>query len=584
MCGIAGIISTNSELNGNVGDYVINMINALGHRGPDDMSIYSDERIKFGGTRLSIIDNDLSKQPIFGKNESLVLFYNGEIYNYKKLRNELENLGHKFKTNGDGEVIIHLYQEFDENYAIKLDGMYAFCLWDKENQCAILGRDRFGIKPLYYNVSNNYITFSSEIKSLFCDKSINVELDKLGVWEYLSYRFVKLPNTIYKNVYKVEPGECIRVGTHGMERIKYFDVDKNYEETSEKFNEILTGDVVSTFVSDTDSIGIILSGGLDSSSVAAIAKAKVNKKLTAYTIGYDIDCWEDERRYAAEVARFIRMEMETVILPDKKIEEYMIKMVCSMGEPIYSNTAVSTYVVNEAAAKKEKVVVSGDGADEFLMGYEHFRNALKNSVDWRKNYIDSIGIISEKTRSRIYNEFYLLLDKDELYSCLDGIASPLDDPATVMRNFEVKYRLPEYQNIRIDRGSMAHSLELRVPFLRNNITNYLLRKNPNILCKEFKKPLADAIDGLLPRSVMDRPKQKFSAPFIYWLQNGLRNSVKELFFNDVYCCNLDLNPDGIKELYINFQDNPDKYAKEVWGVYILLLWYKEVFLAIRGEK
>lgn len=578
MCGIAGVIRYNNISN-NDALVVEQMLKDIKHRGPDSENTYTNYRdLYIGGVRLAIVDRAKSNQPLKNEDGSVVMFYNGEIYNYQHLRRALIGRGHHFRTDGDGEVIIHLYEECPKTFAEKLDGMFTFVIWDENHRRLILGRDRVGIKPLYYWENQNELCFASESQALFWNKSIPLSLDYEGVQQYLGYRFTFAPNTIYSNIKKLEPATILKYEKDKIEIYKYWDclnVVNMKCSNQEVFNTIFTDAVNSTF-DENVSIGMLLSGGLDSSSIAA--SLRYNKPINMFTVGYDISGVEDERVYAKIVAEHLMHNYHETIVDSNKVMDHMKKVICALGEPIYSTASLSTYLACSLASQHERVVMSGDGSDELLLGYEHFRiinNVIKDKGNWREVYRQQIGLLSNEWQDRLYSDELIKYRDSDIFNKIPQDRSPFEQVFL----FELLYRLPEYHLLRVDRLSMNHSLEVRVPFLRNKLVEWALNSNKEALlyCEQEKELLRDVVKQTLPPVINRRAKQKFSSPYISWLTGPLNKIVFELLLTSGYHTSLGIRKKGLEELKSAFERDPLENARFVWGVFILFSWYETVW-------
>lgn len=572
MCGIAGIYDPRRvDQADRLG--VKRMIHAMLHRGPDGSGLAADRDVCLGVVRLAMVDSARPIDVLRNEDGSILLVYNGEIYNHHSLRRRLEGRGHVFRTRSDGEVIVHLYEDLLDPGLLLLDGMFAFALWDAKNRRFVLARDHLGIKPLYYQRRGQRVAFASELKALVAADPERPDLDAMALMDYYHYRFVSAPRTIFAGISKLAPGSTLLATEDGIVVSRYWSPRFGANPHSRPFGESFRRAVNSTAAAD-HAVGVLLSGGLDSSAILATRASSVEPPL-AFTIGYQGAGRGDERSAARAVARHLGVRNIHRELADDEVHDTLRAALWHLDEPLYSTVSVSTFALAELAARSVKGVMTGDGADELLLGYPYLlpvREAVRRRGDWRAVYKEQIGWLSAghrdlllvEPRGRVGNVF-LDLDHDEL-------------PLEVVRSFELRYRLPEYHLTRVDRLTMAHGLEARVPFLRHEIVDGLCgRRAEDLLAPRRQKAiLRQAFSALLPASALTRRKQPFTAPHASWLSGPLRPHARRLILESGHHEKLGLRRESLERLLADFYDGKEGLLSAVWGVYVLFEWFQGI--------
>ncbi len=606
MCGIIGEVARDPL---NVRTFQ-QMRDELSHRGPDGEGLYlnDSETVALGHRRLSIIDlSSAGDQPMPNEDESIWLVFNGEIYNYKDLRSQLEDAGHDFRSETDSEVIVHGYEEWGTNCVERLRGMFAFGIWDESRDRLFLARDRLGIKPLYYFQCDGRFIFASELKGILSDKSIDRNIDPVGLRHYLRYRYISAPYTIWENIRKLKPG-CTLVFENGESTIEqywnpydYVDDGGNEEVALREIERRLEDAVESHLTSDVP-IGVLLSGGLDSSIVSALA-SRVSNGLSAFSLGFDTDS-DDELSHAAKVAETFDLNHHTENLSATGLDELLDEILYYYDEPLSDSSVFPTYLLMQEVSDNVKVALSGDGGDEIFAGYTWYETYLQYQ---RLRPMDQIlGIIGQTTfdlgkrldssllnavsrrflpfsRSRIDRYQQIMhppFDDDELDGLLTDeyvVANPDDVPARHcngeldvkdMQLLDMNTFMVDDILTKVDRASMAHSLEVRVPLLDHKLAQYMLSLDSNLVYKNGeKKHLLKKIGrNVLPSSIIDREKSGFGAP------------LSELGFVDRYKHILhdsEAARDGVfdSEELSNVADSGIAYHKLV-RLILFELWYR----------
>ena len=505
------------------------MCDVIKHRGPDQHGIYIDDLVSLGQRRLSIIDlSENGRQPLFNENRTIVLICNGEIYNFKELREELVNKGHIFKSNSDSEVIIHAYEEHKEECVKNFRGMFAFALYDIKERKLILVRDRFGIKPLYYAKTKERFLFASEIKSMLQDQALPRQINYLGYDLYLAFQCIPSEETMFKGINKLGPGQILtfKDGDYSIKKywnfptLKNSSEEHNLTEILRKEFDLLSESVKIHLISDVP-VGILLSGGLDSSSVVGLIRAKDREKIKTFTVGFGRS--DDELSFAKKVSEHFNTEHQEFIVKPKLIPAVLEKIVWHMDEPLADGGAIPTFLVSQVLKSLVKVILVGEGGDETFGGY-----------NWYKLSVFPLQILPASIKRRLY--FYLTTfcyqwrgKKDNVYNKFRGMFNQeIKDKKNIfqlqMSLFEIKNILPNSLLMKVDKMTMAHSIEARVPFLDHRLVEYLF-STPGRFSQKIieKKELRTMMKNILPREILTRKKQGFILPTNQWLRNDLRD-------------------------------------------------------------
>jgi len=615
MCGIAGILSVGRSAD-ELAVQAILMRGTLGHRGPDDVGIYSDKGVALAHARLSIIDLAGGHQPLHNEDETIYLVANGEIYNYKSLRKKLLSQGHRLRTQSDCEVIVHLYEDEGENCVKHLEGMFAFALWDVRQRKLLLVRDRFGIKPLYIATSENHFCFASELTSIVQSGLIKTKVDPQALYSYLTLSYVPGPMTILKNIHKVQPAERLIIQNNSIKKDIYWrpmevSVPRKKSEAIEELALLFEKSVCSHLVSDVP-VAAFLSGGVDSSGVVAMAKRHTD--IETFCVSF-IDSEIDESPIARKVANHFKTrhhEVSIKIDPAKLLAE----VVNYMDEPFADSSALPTFAVCQAARNVAKVVLSGDGGDEVFGGYtgryrvaalkaafpihKVLASVLRQLPPWRSGRRRSLpemldlAALPEEDRYVFERQITLASDRANLFgqSHTDAYEEGLRDiAARPHTNFNFKHpvhralwmdlmtSLPDDMLTKVDRMSMAHGLEVRVPFLDHRLVEFSLSLPPNWLVSplpvEGKRVLREVVNPLLPNGILNRPKQGFVVP--------LNNWIEEYFFSifDDVCLSTNSFLTGLLDhrAILNLREKPleEKPRHDLYALLVLELWLRRIF-------
>jgi asparagine synthase (glutamine-hydrolysing) len=579
MCGIFGIVSTDG-----IGDFPLQQAtDTLRHRGPDAAGTYRDQHAGLGHRRLSIIDLSTGDQPMFNEDRSLCIVFNGEIYNFLELRDELLSKGHSFTTKSDTETILHAYEEWGEQSVERLRGMFAYAVWDIRRKKLFLARDRFGIKPLFYAERDGKLLFASEMKAILVDRDVSREMDDTALACYFTLSYIPAPFTIYQGIRKLMPGHTLTWQDGRSSAVKYWDLiiapDRSRTEKYfiDGFIDRFGESVGAHLISDVP-LGAFLSGGVDSSAVVAMMSksGKSKGRVSTFSIGFggDTGGYLDERGYARMVAeRYATAHHEYEVVPNP--EGIVEKIVSSFDEPFADDSAIPSFYVCQIARQNVTVALSGLGGDEIFAGYERHlgfrlrclyrhvpaiirRQVIQRIVEglpeltsghYTVNHMKRFVRASAKSADDAYYGYISRLNpsvagklfvdekrfREPLEACKQLVLGYFNSP-NVMDKADSLNRalycdtmlyLPDDILALTDRMSMYHSLEVRVPFIDHQVVEFCASIPPELKIKWLKKKhlLKKAVASLLPREVIEHRKQGFVGPMTRWLQTDLRQYV-----------------------------------------------------------
>jgi len=577
MCGIAGIFHFDTDRKAD--SRVIKlMTDSLSHRGPDGEGFFINNNIALGHRRLSIIDLETGDQPMFNEDSSIVVIFNGEIYNYIELREELRALGHIFRTNSDTEVIIKAYQQWDLDCQNKFNGMWAFALWDEKKQQLFLSRDRIGEKPLFYSIFENTLVFGSEIKSLFaCGAPSEYDLELLEI--YLALSFIPAPYTFYKGISKLEAGHCLIITSNSIAKKQFWDlpeIDESnmYKETDKVYQqfEYLLKDSIKLRMRCDVPYGAFLSGGLDSSSIVTLMSEISSFPIKTFTIGYHEKPF-DERDLARLVANELQTDHHEILVKYDSLTESLDNIAYHFDEPFGDASAIATWHVSKFGSEKVKMILTGDGGDEILSGYriyqgEKFASQYQHLPAWlRKGIPNFFSLLSKPFDGHAFNYPLKRIERvcnssniDFKSRFLSKIVSidicylkqltrdtkkyPVEEflsdflkkcryknPFYQLMYLNHKLTLPDDMLVKTDRMSMAHSIEIRTPFLDYRLIEYMAKVDKEVKMKNYERKsiLRHTVGRKLPKGILKAPKKGFSVPLRYWLKNdSLKKNLQDL--------------------------------------------------------
>lgn len=626
MCGITGWINLKSSKSPNEQNEAIlhGMCERIVHRGPNSEGIWMDATVALGMRRLSVIDLETGDQPVFSADKSVVVMMNGELYNYREVRADLEKRGHKFITRSDTEILPHLYEEYGEDLVDHLNGMYAFSLWDTRKKKLIIARDRFGEKPLYYGVFDEKLIYASEPKAILAHPSVTPELDLDALRQYLSYDYVPAPKSIYKGISKLPAAHILTVENSAIKTRRYWNQTfaKNghkpsLENSAAELKELLSDAVRMRLVSDVP-LGILLSGGVDSSTVAAFAVQHATERVKTFSIGFEEDSF-DESKYARMVAKHLSTDHHEDKLNAATAGELISEIGTWLDEPMSDASLIPTYLLAKFVRRHVTVALGGDGGDEIFAGYPtYFAHKVTKGYMTIPRFLRS-GVIEPVVRSlpvstnymsfdfkakrfirganfgtvkRHYSWFgsfaleeqeQLLLpevlaatDKDiyrgprEMLSICDA-----SDEIEQMQFLDMNFYLAEDILTKVDRAAMAVSLETRAPFLDPRVAKFAagLPLDYKLSGKKGKFILKKAVEGLLPKEILNRPKKGFGVPVAEWLKGKLNPMMHDLLAPDRLRSQGLFEPAYVESLVREHETGRASHHKQLWTLLVFQLWY-----------
>lgn len=611
MCGFVGFLNELSEDENN--KIVREMADRIIHRGPDQDDYYVDDDISLGFRRLSIIDLEGGSQPIINEDGSKVLVYNGEVYNYQEIREDLIKKGHIFKTKSDSETVLHGYEEYGKDILTKLRGMFAFVIWDKKEKKIFGARDIFGIKPFFYYLNGETFMFGSEIKSFLSNPKFKKELNNERIPEYLCFEYIPNEETLFKNVYKLPPASYFTYENGKFETNPYYelkyDIDnsKSLEEWEDIIDETFKASTIAHGISDVE-VGCFLSSGVDSSYVVNEVAKRNNVKT--FSVGFEEEKYS-ELSFAEEFADHVGVKLYSKKISADEYFEVAPKVQYHMDEPLPNPSALALYFLAQKAAEQVKVVLSGEGADELFGGYHYYREPLDFEAYQKLPLILRKGAASfAEHLPRVHGKRFLINGAKPIeeryirnnyvypYTERDKVLSPNipaekpetftkvyfdkvkdEDDITKMQYVDIKTWLVQDILVKADRMSMAHSLELRVPFLDKEMLKVALQiPSKYRVGKETTKiALRGAAAKELPPKTAQMRKKGFPVPLNDWLkQDKYYNMVKAEFESDE--AGLFFNQEYILSLLENHKNDKEKNMKRIWSIYSFLLWYRQYFV------
>jgi asparagine synthase (glutamine-hydrolysing) len=630
MCGIAGMMeadgsASRAERLGLIG----RMCQAIEHRGPDDEGFHIDGGVALGMRRLSIIDLFTGHQPISNEDGSVWVVFNGEIYNFRDLREGLIARGHTLRTNTDTEVIVHLYEEEGEACVGRLRGMFAFAIWDSRDRKLFVARDRVGIKPLHYWHAGGTLIFGSEIKSILQHPKVTREVNPQAISDFLSFNYVPDPATAFRGIHKLPPGHTLTFKDSRLTVRSYWDFDYAERSACEPardegyyvagIRELITESVRLRLISDVP-LGAFLSGGIDSSAIVATMARLMDRPVKTFSIGFSESSF-DELHFARMAARRLGTDHhEFVVTPD--VCNLVEEIIWHHDEPFADVSSIPTYIVSKMAREHVKVVLSGDGGDELFAGYERYRvdrdrraferlpEFIRRNVLLRasrmlprgaygKNflrhvalpadarYIDSVSYFNEAGKdellSRDFRSALGTYNSDEAFKRLYN-APPSQDPTDRLLYLDSKTYLPGDILTKVDRMSMAHSIEARVPLLDHKLIEFVqtipapLKLRGRVTKHIFKR----AVRGIIPDEIIDRPKQGFDVPIKKWLNGELRALLVDTLGDARTRQRGYFNQDAVDRILDEHRRGRRDNSRHLWGLLTFELWQR-AFIDRRPE-
>lgn len=614
MCGFTGFIGFKEKDIEDKKQILKKMMDMIIHRGPDSEGMFVNETAAMGFRRLSIIDLDNGSQPMFNETGDVVITFNGEIYNHLELREELVKRGHTFANKCDTEVIVHGYEEYGKEVVKKLRGMFAFVIYDMRNNCIFAARDWFGIKPFYYTKKKDGLIFSSEIKSILAFPGVERKLNEEALEQYMSFQYSVLPETFFKDIYKLPAGHTLTV-ENGLTKIdRYFDPlmctevqkDRNYEDVVSEIGEIVHETVDTHMIADVE-VGSLLSSGVDSSYVVSEFPG-----TKTYTVGFgDKDGKYNEIGYAEDLVKELGKENKSKNITADEYFDVIPKVMYYMDEPLADPSCVALYFVDKLAAEDIKVVLSGEGADEFFGGYNIYHEPLslrgyqrlprglrkaaaavvKNLPDFKgrdflvrgsksveERFIGNANLFSVKEREKVLKTQLTHTTPQEIVKPYYDKCQGLNDIAK-MQYIDINFWLQGDILLKADKMSMAHSLESRVPYLDIEVFKYAKNLPIDYRVKDntTKRAFREAAKKKIPERTAEKKKLGFPVPIRVWLkEEKYFNKVEEMFISDSAKQLFDVA--YLQKLLCDHKDGKADNSRKIWAVYVFLVWY-EVYIS-----
>ncbi len=630
MCGIVGFINLNcaDEINPLLLD---RMCRSITHRGPDDEGAYIDEGfVGMAMRRLSIIDLAGGHQPIANEDGTVWVVYNGEIYNFKELMDDLTKRGHKFLTRSDTEVIVHAYEEYGLDCLQRFNGMFAIALWDKRQKRLLLARDPFGIKPLYIKEGTRRLFFGSEIKSFMADPTFRCEVDLVSLDAYLTFEFVPSPGTIFKGVQKLRPGHAVLIEKGQVQHFPFIDQDgicpgtPSEGEALEALRSELVKAVKRHMISDVP-VGALMSGGLDSATVVAIMQEVTGRQIKSFTVGFEGEFDKNELVAAQRTASILGTEHHQVVLSAKKCMEVFPKVMWHMDEPIATPSALAMFYVSQLASEHVKVVLTGQGADEPWAGYRRYRGekwgewyrripgfvrhhavaplvsilprgeAIKRAVyaldndDPVDRFTGVYTVFTQEMKQKLYRNNLFessvsTLPRDSVHYWQKNVESLV--PLAQQLYVETRLSLSDNWLIYGDKMSMAASLEARVPLLDLELMKFVENLPVDLRLKGWsghKYLFRKAIRHWLPDEILRRPKIGFKTPVDQWFQREMYQVVRDRICSPDSACARFFNIGYINDLVELHKDRKKDYTRHLFSLLAFEVWHDQ-FKSRMGNK
>lgn len=615
MCGIAGLLNLQD---GTVDEGVIHkMCDVITHRGPDDQGYFIEDEIALGMRRLSVIDLDAGHQPIYNEDKSVVVVFNGEIYNYKQLRDGLEDASHRFRSRTDTEVIAHLYEEHGDKCIDYLRGMFAFALWDRNKHRLLLARDRVGQKPLYYTKAKGVLYFGSEIKQLLISDKVERELSFDSLDTYLSVGYVPGPRTLFERIWSLKPGHYMKVEDGVSSIHKYWDIDHSEKleslceaEIIERLQELITESVRLRLVSDVP-LGAFLSGGMDSSTVVGIMSKISNSSLKTFSVGFPPGKF-DESPHARRAAK--HFQTDHYEYPMGEVSPGLLEhLVWHHDEPVGDASCIPLFLLCRLAKQYVTVALSGEGADELFAGYHHYplerlgqhydllpRSAqhiiyrFAQTLPLSNRFSRTLhGLWAAKQdpshRSVCWMSVFNEEEKKQLFNSATGFIS--DHPYSAFSEHwhsatggnyldkalyvDEKAYLPDDLLMKVDKMSMANSLEARSPFLDHKLIEFVsqIPEGMKLRGKIGKYALKQAVAQIVPEDIIQRRKHGFNVPIQTWLTGWLEEYARDILSESTLREQAIFNPEYVHSLWPSMKDGAYNYDRRIWLLMMFQVWH-----------
>jgi asparagine synthase (glutamine-hydrolysing) len=626
MCGITGWANLDANTPSQTGDEAVlhSMCEAIRHRGPDSEGLWTDAGVALGMRRLSIIDLHTGDQPVFNTDRSVIVMMNGELYNYREVRADLQKRGYEFRTNSDTEILPHLYDEYGDAMLEHVSGMFAFALWDTKKKRLLIARDRFGEKPLYYGTFGGKLIYGSEVKSLLTHPDVTRELNLDALRSFLSFDYVPAPNSIYQGIKKLPAAHKLVLENGEINIKRYWSLSfkkpaetPTIREAAEHLRDLLSDAVRRQLVSDVP-LGILLSGGVDSSTVAAFAVRHATETVKTFSIGFEEDSF-DESKFAREVSRHLGTEHYEDRLSVDTAAELIGDIGRWLDEPLSDGSLLPTFLLASFVRRHVTVALGGDGGDEIFAGYpmyyghkvaqmygrvpaflrkgviEPVVNSLpvssKNlSLDYKaKRFVRAanydpvtrhhswFGSFAIDQQQQLLSDDVLAHTSSDIYRDAKELLETCDATNRIeqMQFLDMNFYMAEDILTKVDRAAMAVSLETRAPFLDPRVAEYAASLPPEYKLhgSRGKYILKEAVKDLLPRTILQRPKKGFGIPIAQWLRGRLNPLMNDMLapqrlqqqglFDNAY----------VQKLISEHETSKASHHKELWTLLVFQLWY-----------
>lgn len=624
MCGICGYVHLDSAGRASA-DILAGMMATLAPRGPDDAGTYVTGPAALGHRRLSIIDLATGHQPMANEDGSLVIVYNGEIYNFPELRETLEKQGHRFRTHADTEVVLHAYEQYGAACLERFNGMFAFAVWDARKRSLFMARDRFGKKPLYYGVFGGQFIFGSELKAVLRHPAVTRRIDRSAVSRYLAYEYIPAPQTIFDGISKLEAGTSLCLERGAVQTARYWDIGFDHapsfdlEEAKRRIPDLLRESVRKRLISDVP-LGVFLSGGIDSSSIVAMmAELRDPGTIKTFSVGFREKGY-DESSDARLVARHFGTDHHEEILDPRTMLEVLPRIVAVLDEPFADSSIIPTYLVSRFTRRTVTVALGGDGGDELFCGYPSFRaHALARALAFLPDRLKEapLGLLAgmappagkyasvrskmtrfmrgfgypDAVRHQVWTGSFAPREQERLFLPAPGFdPDPLAVYAPTRRYAEdacrldpldraaylcLKTYLPDDILTKVDRASMANSLEVRAPFLDSAFAAYAASIPPAYKLRgaTAKWILKESMRSRLPAPILDKKKQGFAVPVGAWLRSDLRELLAAAFDKKKIDSEGIFSYDYIRSMLRDYLEGRRDLRKEIWALFMFEMWH-----------
>ncbi|MBK9529104.1 MAG: asparagine synthase (glutamine-hydrolyzing) [Acidobacteria bacterium] len=625
MCGITGWVNLEKSKSNNHTEAVLHsMCERILHRGPDSEGLWMDDTVALGMRRLSIIDLHTGDQPVYSEDKSVVAMINGELYNYREVRADLEKRGHKFRTQTDVEIVPHLYQIYGDDLVDHINGMFAISLWDTAKKKLILARDRFGEKPIYYGVFDGKLLYASEPKAILAHPSVKAELNLDALRHYLSYDYVPAPHSIYKGIFKLPAAHILTVENGEIKTRRYWNVSWEKSEKPASLNnaaaelrELMSDAVRMRLVADVP-LGILLSGGVDSSAIAAFAVQHATEKVKTFSIGFEEDSF-DESKYARQVSHHLGTEHYEATLSVGTAADLITEIGTWLDEPLSDGSLIPTFMLSRFVRHHVTVALGGDGGDELFAGYPMYfghkvaemysavpgfirsgmiEPVVKNlpvstknlSFEYRaKRFVRSsnydlitrhhswFGSFSIEEQTALLTPEVREQTSNDIYRGAREMLEQCDATNEIeqMQYLDMNFYMAEDILTKVDRASMAVSLETRAPFLDPRIGQFAasVPLDYKLRGSKGKYILKKSLEGLLPDEILHRKKKGFGIPIAEWLKGRLSPLMHDLLAPERLKEQGLFNAEYVQILIAEHEKGIASHHKQLWTLLVFQLWY-----------